>query len=148
MTTDMMDLWANPGKSFQADVRIEVDATKTDGPDDNDLGVICRYQDASNYYYFLISSDGYAVIARVLDGNQEYISADSMVSTDAIHQGDATNHIRADCVGSSLALYVNGVQVATVSDSSFSRGDVGLIAGTFSEPGTDILFDNFYVYKP
>ena len=32
--------------------------------------------------------------------------------------------------------------------SGFASGDVGLMAGTFGEPGADILFDNFYVYRP
>ena len=37
--------WANPKKTFQNDVRIEVDATMSFGPDNNAFGVICRYQD-------------------------------------------------------------------------------------------------------
>ncbi len=31
-----MDYWANPGKNF-TDVRVEVDATKAQGPDENDI---------------------------------------------------------------------------------------------------------------
>ncbi len=142
------DVWANPSKSFPGDVRIEVDATKIGGPDDNDFGVICRYQGTSNFYYFLISSDGYAVIGKVQGGDSQYISSEKMQFAEGITQGAATNHIRADCVGSELKLYVNGNLVATVTDSSFTSGDVGLMAGAFATPGTDILFDNFYVYKP
>jgi hypothetical protein len=33
-------------------------------------------------------------------------------------------------------------------DSSFSSGDVGLIAGSFATEGTDIHFDNFVVRQP
>jgi hypothetical protein len=33
-------------------------------------------------------------------------------------------------------------------DSTLTSGDVGLMAGTFSNPGTDILFDNFVVRQP
>jgi len=142
------DLWANPSKSFPGDVRVEVDATKTGGPDDNDFGLICRYQDTDNFYFFLISSDGYAAIGKYEGGSQQLISSDSMVKAEGITPGAATNHIRADCVGSELTLYVNGNLVATATNSSFTSGDVGLMAGTFGEPGTDILFDNFYVYKP
>jgi hypothetical protein len=35
-----------------------------------------------------------------------------------------------------------------VSDSDFASGDVGLLAGTYDEVGTDIHFDNFVVRKP
>jgi hypothetical protein len=142
------DIWANPSKSFPGDVRIEVDATKAGGPEDNEFGVICRYQDVENFYFFLISSDGYAAIGKYQNGEQQLISGESMEQVDGISAGAATNHMRADCVGSNLSLYANGNLLVTATDSRFTSGDVGLMAGTFSEPGTDILFDNFFVYKP
>jgi len=43
--------FGNLNQSFQNDVRIEVDATKSGGPDNNSFGVTCRYQDMDNYYY-------------------------------------------------------------------------------------------------
>lgn len=138
-----LDVWATPGKTFGGDVNVDIDATKVGGPDDNDFGVICRYQDADNFYQFLISSDGYAGIARVKNGNQTFISSDQMEHASAIRQGKATNHIRATCIGDMLTLTVNGQQVATATDPSFTSGDVGLIAGTFDTTGVDILFDNF-----
>jgi pectate lyase len=142
--------YANPYQTFQNDVRIEVDATKIGGPDDNTFGVQCRYQDVDNYYFFYISSDGYVGIGMNKAGTQTIISdADGiLVSDSSINQGAATNHIRADCIGNTLMLFVNGTQVATASDGSFTGGDVGLISKTQSVGGTDILFDNFLVYKP
>ena len=143
------DAWANPGKNFTGDVIVEVDATKKAGPDQNDFGVICRYVDISNFYFFQITSDGYAVIGKQTDGNQSYISGEEkLVPAAAVHQGDATNHIRADCTGDTLTLFVNGDQTLSATDSDHKSGDVGLIAGTFDKAGTDILFDNFVVRKP
>lgn len=146
------DVWGLANRSFDGPIAIEVDATKIGGPDDNDFGVICRYtktSDAFSFYYFIISSDGYAVIGRVLNGSQEWISSDQMLSSSAIRRGAATNRIRAECIGSNLALYVNGQLVASVTDTSLPEsGDVGLMAGTFNEGGTDILFDNFVVMRP
>jgi hypothetical protein len=142
--------FANPYQSFQNDVRIEVDATKAGGPDDNAFGVQCRYQDTKNYYYFYISSDGYAGIGIDNAGTKTIISSSdgNLVSDSHINQGAATNHIRADCIGSNLSLYVNGTQTSTATDSTFTGGDVGLVAKTFKVAGTDILFQNFVVYKP
>ena len=94
-----------------------------------------------------ISSDGFAVIGKVTGGETEYLSSEKMEPSDAIRQGAANNHIRADCIGDILTLYVNGQQVATATDSSFSSGDVGLIAGTFDISNTEINFDNFVVYE-
>ncbi len=147
VNTDNMDVWANPGLSF-TDVHIEVDATKAGGPDDNDFGIICRYKDVDNFYFFIISSDGYFGIGKTVDGEQQLLDADSMDTSDAIRQGSATNHIAVDCVGSTLSLSVNGAHLQTVEDADFSSGDVGLLAGTYDEPGTDILFDNFVVTAP
>ena len=147
VNTPNLDVWANPGLKF-TDVRVEVDATKVDGPDDNDFGVLCRYKDLGNFYFFIISSDGYYAIGKVYQGDQTLLTGDSMSPSDAILQGAATNHLRADCVGSRLTFYVNGVKLAEVQDDAFAEGDVGLMAGTFDQPGTHILFDNFTVLQP
>lgn len=144
-----IDYWANPGLSGLTDVSITVEVTKLAGPDDNDFAILCRYVDLDNFYALLASSDGYYGITKVVNGSQELIGQDSLHSTDAIDQSNgAVNVLRADCVGSTLTLYINGEQVAQMQDNTFSAGDVGLMAGTFDQPGTDILFDNFVVRKP
>ena len=141
-------IWGNPGLSF-TDSRIEVDAIKAAGPDNNQFGIICRYQDADNFYFFIISSDGYYGIGKTKDGQQTLLTDDgNMTFSSSIAKGHTPNHLRADCVGHSLALWVNGHVLATVQDADFTRGDVGLLVGTFNEPGADILFDNFAVYQP
>ena len=147
VTENDYDIWANPGRNF-TDVSVEVEAAKAGGPDDNDLGVICRYQDTGNFYYGVISSDGFAGVIKVLDEEQSVISGDSLEYADAIRKGDATNTIRFDCVGESLTLFVNGTEVASALDAEWSDGDVGLVAGTYDTPGTDIYFDNFIVREP
>ncbi len=141
------DVWANPGLDF-SDARVEVDATKVGGDDNNDFGVICRYQDAENYYFFIISSDGYYGIGKVSGGAQQLIGMESMPPSEVILQGGATNHMRADCIGSKLSLYVNGEFLDQYEDSDFASGDVGLLAGSIDAAGTDIHFDNFVVLKP
>lgn len=140
-------LWSNPSKTFQNDVSIHVDATKAGGPDDNAFGVICRYQDNDNFYYLFITSDGYAGIARYKNNEKVVLTGKSLIYSDVIKQGAATNNISADCVGNALTLHVNGQKITSVTDSSFSNGDVGLMAKTYDTPGVDILFDNFIVLK-
>jgi hypothetical protein len=139
------DAWANPGRSF-SDVRVEVDATKQGGDDNNNFGVICRSEGVQDFYTLWISSDGYYAIAMIQDGDLSFLL--DWATSDAINQGNATNHIRGDCVGSTLTVYANGTQLGSVEDTTFTSGDVGLEAGTFNVGGTDILFDNFVVYAP
>src|ERR1700690_2491174 len=52
-----VNLWSTPHKDF-SDVRIEADAGKLAGPDENRIGLICR-SDGKSYYFFIMSSDGY-----------------------------------------------------------------------------------------
>ncbi|NIV31815.1 MAG: hypothetical protein GWN58_20710 [Anaerolineae bacterium] len=47
-----------------------------------------------------------------------------------------------------MTFAVNGVQLAQVEDSSYSRGDIGLYAGTFFEPDVEVQFDNLRVERP
>ena len=142
-----MDIWANPSLYF-ADTIVEVDTYWISGTYDTDFGIICRYQDTSNFYFAVISSDGYAAVIHMLDGSYTILGADALQPYPAIVQGDALNHIRFDCVGDTLTLYVNGQRLITVSDPSLKNGDLGLIAGTYDEGGVEIFFDNFIVFQP
>ncbi len=147
VNTAKSDVWANPGLKF-SDVRVDVYAEKVKGDDDNDFGVICRYQDNENFYFFVISSDGYYGIGKVVNGEQSSIGLDSMSPSPYIFKGSTTNHIRADCVGSQLSLYVNTYLLGEYEDTQFTSGDVGLLAGTFDKPGVEIYFDDFRVSQP
>lgn len=142
-----IDIWSLAGRDL-SDVRIEVDAYKMGGDRNNRFGLICRATSPTSFYTLVVSSDGYYGIG-IIDG-QEYrlIGMDALQPTDAIHQGSALNHIRADCIGDTLTLYANGVKLAEVKDTTLPKGDVGLIAGTYDVPGTDIRFDDFTVYQP
>jgi hypothetical protein len=142
-----VNVWANPGLNF-TDARVEVDATKVGGPDDNDYGITCRVKDTNHFYFLIISSDGYYGIGKMKGELQAFIGMEAMLPSEAILQGDRTNHLQADCVGNTLTLYVNGTKVGQASDTEYTSGDIGLIAGTFNNPGTDIHFDNLYVYQP
>jgi hypothetical protein len=141
------DYWSVAGRNF-GDVQVEVDATKMAGPDDNDYGIICRYMDKNNFYLLVISSDGYYGIAKVKMGQYSMIGADQLQYSSAIVQGSSQNHLRADCIGSTLRLYANDQMLFEAEDGDFPSGDVGLLAGAYNENGVDILFDNFVVTKP
>ncbi|HMD88942.1 MAG TPA: hypothetical protein VKF38_07245 [Anaerolineaceae bacterium] len=141
------DYWSRPGVYFN-DSRAEVDARKLAGPDDNDFGIQCRYRDQNNYYAFLISSDGYFGIVKVKDGKYAIISGTSLQFSDAIQKGQASNHLRAECIGQNLTLAVNGQKLAEAQDADFSSGEIGLTAGAYNTPGVDVRFDHFVVYKP
>jgi hypothetical protein len=142
-----LDLWGTAWLDF-ADVQIEVDAVRTAGPESASMGVICRYQDADNFYFAVITSHGYAGIGAYEEGGFRLLSGDGLQSTASVKGGSQVNHLRFDCVGSTLTLYVNGYQALMVEDARLTSGDVGLIAGSLEQAGVEVAFDDFVVFEP
>ncbi len=142
-----VDYFANPSLSL-SDVRLEVEAVNASSVMDNEFGLICRFQNQNDFYAGLISSDGYYGIFKVKGGSYQLLGLDVMAQSAAIKTGAEKNHIRLDCVGQDLKLFVNGVQLDARQDADFSKGDVGLLAGAYQTAGIKVFFDNFVVYKP
>ena len=140
-----LNIWSKAEKDF-GDVRVETDVIKLNGPDENRMGLICRYQ-RGDYYFFIISNDGYYVIGKFIGGQVLLLGQSEMQISDSIQIG-GMNHLRADCVGNKLTFYINFKEVTSATDTDFATGDVGLLAGAFSQPGVDVLFDNFVVMQP
>ena len=140
------NFWSTPHKNF-ADIRLEVDAGKLGGPDENRIGLICRHN-GKDYYFFIITSDGYYGMGLFKDGQATLLGQTELIASASINQGLAVNHLRADCAGSTLTFFINGFQTAQVQDATLATGDVGLRAGTFDSAGVDVLFDNFVVLQP
>jgi len=140
-------VWSRPGINFK-DTHIYTRVQKLAGPNDNLMGVMCRYQNDGNYYAFVISSDGYYGIIKKQANVQSLLGAEQMGFNEAIHHDNAVNEILAICQEDQLLLFVNEVKLLQVSDTTFSHGDVGMIAGNRDQPGVDIRFDYFIVIKP
>ncbi len=138
-------VWAISGYSYR-NVRVEADMTRNAGPLINMMGLICRYQDGDNFYFFIVSSDGYYAVGKVRAGEITLVGQEMMAFSAAIRRDD--NHLRFDCVDSTLTGYVNDTMVAKTDDAAFRDGDTGLTSGAFEEAGVDVSFDNFVVYKP
>jgi hypothetical protein len=133
-----------PGVQCLGDVRVSADVTKVVGGGNSTFGIACRRTTGTNEYYFVIRANGAYAIEK--GGTQLKVS-----STPQIKQGNATNHLEAECSGGAgsspvtLKLWVNGVLVDSVEDptDSFSVGSVGVTAR--GPAGLDIRFDNFQV---
>jgi len=144
---DGATMWGVANQSF-SDVDIEVDTAQIQAPgnNNNDYGVVCRTQDNGDGYYLLISGDGnYSIL---MGNGDSYSPLVDWQESSAIRTGNASNHLRAVCNGSSFDLYVNGQHLASASDSTFSSGDLALTATSYESDGTEVHFDNLTVRKP
>jgi hypothetical protein len=145
-TPDLITWSRPPNEARYTDIRIEVDAIRLDGPDSNDFGVLCRYQDADNYYGLEISSEGTALIFKRVQDEYFPLSSEGYQKVDGILPDD-WNHIVVVCRRDTLELFANGGLAASVRDDSFDFGEIALVAGDVDVGGADILFDNLYVYS-
>lgn len=128
-----------------SDVVIDVTATQTSSHANNAYGVICRSDTSNNGdgYYFLISGDGYYSISK---GEGEDVNElVEWTSSSAINEGQASNEIRAVCLGNYLALYVNDQFLAEIEDGDYSSGFADFSATAFEGGNTDISFDNLTI---
>lgn len=146
-TGDGETMWGIGNRNF-GDVIIEVQATQVDAPanDNNDYGVMCRVQDNNEGYFLLISGDGFYSILLRAEGS--FTPLVDWASSEAFNLGNATNQIQATCDGDSLTLTVNGNELASTTDSTFSSGDIALTATSYEAASTEVHFDNLEVRAP
>lgn len=140
-------MWSTYNESF-SDLQIEVDAKALNASanDNNGFGVDCRVQENGDGYSFQISSDGYYAIVKFADTDGSELV--EWTQSDAINQGEFTNHITAICKGNNLELWVNNVFLTSVTDDSFATGNISLSATTFNSTEAEVSFDNLQVSKP
>ena len=142
-----MTAWSRPHLDLE-NVLIRVEGLHSAGPENNVYGVICRYVDHKNFYFFMIGSDGYAGIGQYIGGEQELLSHETLLPRDAIGSMDESNLIQAACVDDDLTLWINGKLVFKVTSSDLTHGDVGLLVGAYDEGDVEIQFDNFSTMMP
>ena len=132
------------------DTVLYVSARRVSGPPDAGFGLICRYLDDDNYYFFLVTADNYAIIGKRTGGKLIGLSSPELAALpEPLLPNDAPNLLRATCVGRELSLWLNSHQVTSATDPELpSGGNVGLLATAFDLPGALVAFDDFSVFAP
>ena len=94
-----------------------------------------------------ISGDGYYNITKADENG--FTDLVAWTESSAVRQGTKTNKIVASCIGNTLKLEVNGEVVAQATDSTYSSGDIALMAVVYEDGSTTkVQFDNLVVRKP
>jgi hypothetical protein len=161
------------------DFDLRVQGRAVDGDPTNGYGVIFRLQDKGNrsvaddsYYLFLVSSDGYYKLERVIDGQQKEISL--WIPSPVVNQGiGAVNTLRVIAQGDRFQFYINDQQVelclpenpdgfstldgagncmgnmtATLVDDTIASGQIGMVVVTLDMPKFAVEFDNVLIVGP
>ncbi len=109
-------------------------------------GLIFRKQGDSLFYIFAVAPDGQYTLTTSSPAAGAILD---WRDSSYIETGANTNRLRVVCVGPTVALYVNGQYLDSAQDTTFSEGEVGMIAGTRAgETHALFHFDNLRVYAP
>ncbi len=145
ITTSNLVAWGLANRTV-ADFRLEVDAAQETGPRNNGYGILFRFQDRDNFYRFDISGDGFFLLSKF--HASEWITLVPWTASSAINVGQAQNRLVVDATGSEVRVYANGSLLAEVVDDTFSEGNFGFFASTFSEPNLTVRFDDIKLWTP
>jgi DNA-directed RNA polymerase subunit RPC12/RpoP len=131
------------------DINVTAEIKYVDGPEDGRFGVTCRVKKTSGFYSFEFSPNGWYAIEKYTssdNGSVSSILAEGTMDTSNFSK-DVIFHLRGDCVGHTLTLYMNDEALLQVTDSSFASGGIGLVAstGASGDPGVDVLFRDYAV---
>lgn len=129
-----------------SDVVMEVEVSQLSTFENNAFGIMCR-ADTSNDgdgYYFMISGDGFYSIRKGI--GEDVSPLVDWTESSAINGGQANNKIRAVCIGSYLAMYVNDKFLTETTDTDYANGYAGFAATAFDGGDTDLSFDNLNIW--
>jgi serine/threonine protein kinase len=133
----------DPVTDFSATVR----ARRTAGPADSVCyGIVFRYDEKNQIYYLFEACDDRQFKVDYGDGSQLNTLQDWTLS-DAI-QPDADNWLSVVGEGSQFRFFINGSQVASLSDSHLKRGYLGVFNTAVQGDQFSVDFAHFLVRAP
>jgi len=141
-------VWSTPDDQDYQNVHMEVTAINNDTDSTTAFGLMCNQQASSDdsLYYFAVTPAGeYAIAKATLDQNDVFLTNNDEWATSSLISKNASSYrIGADCGNGTLALYVDGQLIASVSDSSYTNGGVAVFTWSGEEAAsTDMSFDDF-----
>lgn len=141
-------VWSTPNDQDYQNVHMEVTVMNNGTDSTTAFGLMCNQQSGadSSFYYFAMTPAGQYAIAKAQTGQTDIFltNNDEWATSDAIARNAASYRVGADCGNGTLTLYVDGQQIATVSDSSYSSGGVAVFTWSGEEAtNTNVSFDDF-----
>lgn len=147
VSTDDWFTWSVPNNQAYSNVRMEVNAFNNGTDQFTAFGLMCNLQaDGRSFYYFAITPAGQYVIARTSANQSDAFLTNNGQWGDSgmIPRNASSYRLGADCGKGTLTLYVDGVQIASVADTTYTAGGVGLFVWSAAQASrTDISFDDF-----
>jgi hypothetical protein len=149
--TNLYFIWSTPSADRYEDIHVEVTVKNNNTHPTTAFGILCNQQPVTDlFYYVAITPAGeYAIAETSLTQPDVFLTNDDQwAQSDLIAVNAPSYRLGADCRNGTVTMYVDGQQVASVNDDSFTAGTVGLLTMSGEEVSTgDVTFDDFVVTK-
>jgi hypothetical protein len=141
-------VWSTPNDQDYQNVHMEVTVNSNGTDATTAFGIMCNQQvgaDSSFYYVAMTPAGEYAIAKATQDQSDVFLTNnDQWGTSDLIAKEAASYRVGADCGNGTLTMYVDGQQVASVSDASYVTGGVALFTWSGEEAtNTNVSFDDF-----
>ena len=132
-------------------VHIEVTVINNGTDSTTAFGILCNQQSVNDsFHYLAVTPAGEYAIVRATAGQTDLFltNNDQWALSDLIAPDAPSYRLGADCGNGALTLYVDDQQIAAVSDTTYTRGRVGLFTWSGVDAAkTDVSFDDFVMTK-
>jgi hypothetical protein len=140
-------VWSTPNDQEYQNTHMEVTVNNNGTDSTTAFGIMCNQQAATgNFYYVAMTPAGEYAIAKAVEGQDDQFltNNDQWASSDLIPKEAASYRVGADCSNGALTLYVDGQQIASISDASYVNGGIALFTWSGEDAtSTDVSFDDF-----
>jgi hypothetical protein len=144
-------VWSTPDDTDYENIHMEVTVKNNNTDTTTAFGLMCHQQVTdSAFYYVAVTPAGEYAIAKAAIAQQDVFltNNDEWATSDQIAQNAASYRVGADCGNGTITLYVDGKQIASVSDTSYTKGGVALFAWSGEDATTtNVTFDDFVMTK-
>ncbi|HEX9840924.1 MAG TPA: hypothetical protein VGA72_16360 [Anaerolineales bacterium] len=141
-------IWSTPDNEDYQNVHMEVTVINNDTDSTTAFGLMCNQQggEDNSFYYFAMTPAGEYAIAKAAAGQTDVFltNNDEWASSDLISKNASSYRVGADCGNGNLTLYVDGQQIASISDSTYTSGGVAIFTWSGEEVASaNVSFDDF-----
>jgi hypothetical protein len=145
-------VWTTPNDSDYENIHMEVTVINNGTDSTTAFGLFCDKQypiDDSRYYFAITPAGQYAIAKAALAQTDVFLTNNDAWGHSDLIAKDATSYrVGADCGNGKLTLYVDGKEVASVDDTTYTSGRIAVFAWSGEEATTtNVSFDDFKMTK-
>ena len=137
-------------KSFR-DFFLAASLRMVNGSEENDYSLIFRTNDQNSRllsYVFKVNPSYQNFSIQIRTETDTSVLQD-WTSSEYIHMGDSWNQLMVLATGSNFAFFINGNTVATITENTYSEGNVGIAANVYNAGDSGLFeYDNILLKAP